>query len=127
MEPQVRRPKFPSVVVAENNVKSRAVVCRHVGQLNCVAVPVASVSEVLEVLRSRRVDLVLLDLDLLLSQELDALEAIKQLAPQLPVVIMSLLTTPALARRMCDRGVQSFLGKPVQRDQLAVTLFRYLL
>ena len=123
----MRRPKTRIVVVAENNVKSRARVCSHVDQLNCVAVPAASVSEVLEVMRSRRVDLVLLDLDLLLSEEFDALEAIKQLGPQLPVVIMSLLTTPALARRMCDRGVQSFLGKPVQRDQLAVTLFRYLL
>lgn len=127
METQVRKPKSRIVVVAENNVKSRAGVCSYVDQLNCVAVPAASVSEVLEVMRSRRVDLVLLDLDLLLSQELDVLEAIKQLAPQVPVVIMSLLTTPALARRMCDRGVQSFLGKPVQRDQLAVTLFRYLL
>ncbi len=123
----MRKPKSRIVVVAEKNVKSRAGVCSHVDQLNCVAVPVSSVSEVLEVMRSRRVDLVLLDLGLLLSQELDALEVIKQLAPQLPVVIMSLLTTPVLARRMCDRGVQSFLGKPVRRDQLAVTLFRYLL
>ena len=127
METQVRKPKSRIVAVAENNAKSCAGVCSYVDQLHCVAVPAASVSELLEVMRSRRVDLVLLDLDLLLSQELDVLEAIKQLAPQVPVVIMSLLTTPALARRMCDRGVQSFLGKPVQRDQLAVTLFRYLL
>lgn len=57
----------------------------------------------------------------------DTLAEVKRVVPMLPGVIMSHLVTPALARRLCDRGMQSFLVKPVRRDQLAVTLFRHLL
>jgi DNA-binding NtrC family response regulator len=100
-----------------------------VGQLNCVAVPAASASEVLKVIRRRRVDLVLLDLDFDLAQmgKVNTLHEIKQFAPMLPVVIMGPVMTPALARRLCDRGAQSFLVKPVGCDQLSIALFRYLL
>jgi DNA-binding NtrC family response regulator len=123
---RIKKPKS-RVVVAEHNIETRANICSLVEQLNCVAVPVVSVSEILEVVRSRRVDLVLLDLDLVWLGELDTMDTIKQLAPLVPVVIMSHVITSALARRLCDRGAHSFLVKPVRRDQLAVTLFRYLL
>ena len=126
MAARAQRSKY-RVVVAENNVESRTDVCRVVEQLNCVAVPAVSVSEVLKVMRNRRVDLVLLDLDLVRSEDLDVVDKIKQLVPLVPVVMMSHVMTPHLARRLCDRGAQSFLVKPVRRDQLALALFRYLL
>lgn len=128
MAARVKKLKF-RVVVAELNIETRAAICSLVEQLNCVAIPVVSVSEILKVLRSRRVDLVLLDLDLDLVwlEELDTMNTIRQLAPLVPVVIMSHVMTSTLARRLCDRGAQSILVKPVRREQLAVTLFRYLL
>jgi len=127
--PRGQRPQSREVVVAEANVESRRLVCSVVEQLNCVAVPAASASEVLKVIRLRRVDLVLLDLDFDLAQmgRTNTLDEIKHLAPLLPVVIMSDVMTPALARRLCDRGAQSFLVKPFGCDQLSITLFRYLL
>jgi len=129
MARRIQRPKPREVVVAEANVESRTLVCSVVEKLNCVAVPAASASEVMKVIRRRRVDLVLLDLDFDLAQmgKANTLHEIKHLAPMLPVVIMSDVMTPALARRLCDRGAQSFLVKPVGCDQLSVTLFRYLL
>jgi DNA-binding NtrC family response regulator len=127
MKSRTQRPKSRVIVVAENNVESRAAVCNLVEQLNCVAVPAVSVLEVMKMTKNRHVDLVLLDIDQVWSEEVDSVSAIRQIDPLLPIVMMSRLTTPAMTRRMCDRGVQSFLGKPVQRDQLAMTLFRYLL
>lgn len=129
MGSRVQKLKSRVVVVAEANAESRSFVCSLVVQLNCVAVPAASVSEVLKMIKDPRVDLVLLDLDLDRAQmgKANTLYEIKQLAPILPVVIMSHVIAPALVRRLCDRGVQSFLAKPVARDQLAVILFRYLL
>ena len=114
MAPRVQRPKSRVVVVAEANVESRSLVCSVVGQLNCVAVPAASASEVLQVIRRRRVDLVLLDWDLDLAQigKANTLDEIKHFAPMLPVVILSHVMTPALSRRLCDRGAQSALLKP---------------
>lgn len=126
---RVQKPPSRAVVVAEANVENRTLVCSAVEQLNCVAIPAASSSEVLKVIRRRHVDLVLLDLDFNLTQmgRTNTLHEIKHLVPMLPVVIMSDVMTPALARRLCDRGAQSFLVKPVECDQLAITLFRYLL
>ena len=127
--PRVQRPQSREVVVAEANGESRNAVCNVIEQLNCVAVPAASASAVLKLIRRRHVDLVLLDLDFDLTQigRTNTLHEIKHLVPMLPVVMMSDVMTPALARRLCDRGAQSFLVKPVGCDELSVTLFRYLL
>jgi len=127
--PRVQRPQSRAVVVAEANIEHCTLMCSMVEQLNCVAIPVASTSEVLKVITHRRVDLVLLDLDFDLAQmgKTNTLHEIKRLFPMLPVVMMSDVMTPTLARRLYDRGAQSFLVKPVGSDQLSVTLFRYLL
>ncbi len=74
-----------------------------------------------------KVALVLLDVDLALPDRESILHEIRQVDPLLPVIMMSEAMAPALARRLGDRGAQGFLVKPIQRDQLAVTLFRYLL
>ena len=126
---RVQRSESREVVVAEANAESRTLACKVVEKLNCVAIPVASASEALKVIRRGRVKLVLLDLDFDLAQmgKVNTLQEIKHFAPMLPVVIISDAMTPALARRMCDRGAQSFLVKPVGCDQLSIILFRYLL
>lgn len=96
-------------------------------RLNCLAIPALSVSDTLKAIKRRHVSLLLLDLDLVWSNGEDLLHEIRKRMPMLPIVIMSPMVTPALARRLYNRGAQSFLVKPVQRDQLAFSLFRYLL
>lgn len=115
------------VVVAEKNSEHCLSLCNLVSSLNCVALPTSSGLDVLKEINHSQVALVLLDIDLTLTDGESTLHKIRQVAPMLPVVIMSHMMTPALARRLGDRGAQGFLMKPVQRDQLAVTLFRYLL
>lgn len=115
------------VVVAEKNSENRLSLCNLVSSLNCVALPTSSGLDALTEINHGQVALVLLDLDLVFSEGENILQKIRQVAPMLPIVILSHMMTPALARRLGDRGAQSFLMKPVQRDQLAVTLFRYLL
>jgi len=117
------------VMVAENCKENRAFVCHLVEELNCHAIPVASSSEILSPIRDGRVDLVLLDLDFDLDtvKKVDALYEIKQLASLVPVVMMGRVMTPVLFRRLSDRGAQSFLQKPLDRNQLAITLYRNLL
>lgn len=114
------------VVVAEKNSENRHSLCNLVVSLNCVALPTCSGLETLQEIKLGQVALVLLDVDLAWTDGESTLDAIRQVAPMLPVVILSHEMTPALARRLGNRGAQSFLVKPVQRDQLAVTLFRHL-
>ena len=126
MASRVRRPK-PRVIVAEENIESRTAVCAMITRLNCLAVSALSASDTLKAIKRCHVDRGLLDLALTWADGEDTLAEVKRVVPMLPVVIMSHLVTPALARRRCDRGAQSFLVKPVRRDQLAVTLLRHLL
>ena len=115
------------IVVAEKNTKCRTLACDLVERLHCLPIPVVSVHDTLNAIRARRTDLVLLDVDLARQENMDAVNTIRQIAPLVPIVMMSPVFTPTLARRLCDRGIQSFLVKPIQLDQLAMTLFRYLL
>jgi DNA-binding NtrC family response regulator len=122
-----RRPRNLNVVVAEINSEERSTLCSLVTSLNCVAIPTCSGVEAMMAIKQRSAALVLLDVDLTLPHRESALQEIRRVAPMLPVVMMSGVMTPAFARRLGARGAQGFLVKPIQRDQLAMTLFRYLL
>ncbi len=122
-----RKTRNLDVVVAEKDSEDRLTLCSLVANLNCVAIPTSSGLETMMVIKERSVALVLLDIDLTLPNRESALQEIRRVAPMLPVVMMSGVMTPAFARRLGDRGAQGFLVKPIQRDQLAMTLFRYLL
>jgi len=115
------------VVVAEKNSEDRATLCSLVASLNCVAIPTCSGLETMMVIQEGSVALFLLDVDIIFPKRESALHEIRQVAPMLPVIMMSGVLTPAFSRRLGDRGAQGFLVKPIQRDQLAMTLFRYLL
>ena len=114
------------VVVAEKKSEDRLSLCSLVASLNCEATPTCSSLDTIREVALGQVALVLLDVDLILSDKENTLYEIRQLAPMLPVIMMSGVMTPTLARRLCDRGAQGFLLKPVQRDHLAMMLFQYL-
>lgn len=122
-----RKPRNLDVVVAEKNAEGRLYSCSLVASLNCVAIPTSSSLDTMKAITQGKVALVLLDVDLALPDRESILHEIRQVDPLLPVIMMSEAMAPALARRLGDRGAQGFLVKPIQRDQLAVTLFRYLL
>jgi DNA-binding NtrC family response regulator len=122
-----RKPRILNVVVAEKSSEDRLALCSLVASLNCVAIPTGSGLETMMAIKQGSVALVLLDVDLTLPNRESALHEIRQVAPMLPVIMMSGVMTPTFARRLGDRGAQGFLVKPIQRDQLAMTLFRYLL
>jgi len=122
-----RKPRNLDVVVAEKNSEDRHSVCSLVDSLNCVAIPTCSGLDTMRAIKQSQIALVLLDVDLALPDGESILHEIRQVVPMLPVIMMSGAMAPALARRLGARGAQGFLVKPIQRDQLAITLFRYLL
>ena len=122
-----RKPRILDVVVAEKNSEDRLSLCSLVASLNCVAIPTCSGLDTMRAIKQGQVALVLLDVDFALPDGENTLHEIRQVAPLLPVIMMNGVMAPALARRLGDRGAQGFLVKPIQRDQLAITLFRYLL
>ena len=122
-----RKPRILNVVVAEKSSEDRLALCSLVASLNCVAIPTRSGLDTMRAIKQGQVAFVLLDVDFTLPDGESTLHEIRQVAPLLPVIMMSGDMAPALARRLGDRGAQGFLVKPIHRDQLAITLFRYLL
>lgn len=114
------------VVVAEKNSENRRSLCSLVTSLNLEATPICSSLDAIREVTLGQVALVLLDVDLTFLDKKNSLHEIRKVAPMLPVIMMSSVMTPILARRLTDRGAQGFLLKPVQREHLAMMLFQYL-
>ena len=114
------------VVVAEKKSENRRSLCSLVASLNFEATPICSSSDTIREVTLGQVALVLLDVDLVFLDKENTLHEIRKVAPMLPVIMISSVMTPILARRLTDRGAQGFLLKPVQRDHLAMMLFQYL-
>ncbi len=114
------------VLVAEKKYEDRLSLCSLVSSLNCQVTPTSSSLDLIREVALGEVALVLLDVDLTFSDKENTLQEIRKAAPMLPVIMMSSVITPILARRLTDRGAQGFLLKPVQRNHLAMILFQYL-
>ena len=72
-----------------------------------------------------RIDVVLLDLGLPDSSGLETLHRIRQLAPQLPVVVLSGLDDQDLAIRAVRAGAQDFLTKGLHTEEILRRSLRY--
>ena len=113
------------VVVAEKKSENRRSLCSLVTSLNFEATPICSGLDAIREVTLGQVALVLLDVDLIFLDKENILHEIRKVSPMLPVIMMSSVMTPILARRLTERGAQGFLLKPVQRDHLAMMLFQY--
>ncbi len=122
-----RKPSPFDVVVAEKNSEDCASLCSLVAKLNYLAIPTRSVLELMSVIREGQIALVLLDVDLMFTDGENTIQEIRNVAPNLPIIMMSGVMTPTLARRLTDRGAQGFLLKPVQQAHLEMMLSQYLL
>ena len=78
--------------------------------------------EVLEVLQKRLVDLLLLDVLMPEMDGLEALAALRETHPELPVVMMSGNATIESAVQATKMGALDFLEKPLSTDKLLITV-----
>ncbi len=120
------KPRQLDVLVAEKNSEDRYSICNLVASVNCVAIPVSSVLELMRAITQGQIALVLLDVDLTFTDGENTVHSIRKVSPNLPIIMMSGVMTPTLTRRLTDRGAQGFLLKPVQRTHLAMMLSQYL-
>ncbi len=121
------KPRLFNVIVAEKNPEDCSSLCRLVASLNCVAIPTSSALELMSAITQSQIALVLLDVDLTFTEGENTIHEIRNVAPNLPIIMMSGVMTPTLARRQTDRGAQGFLLKPVQQAHLEMMLSQYLL
>jgi DNA-binding NarL/FixJ family response regulator len=82
----------------------------------------ASGAEVLEEIRKRRWDVLVLNLNLPDRPGIDVLTEIRALAPELPVLILSMQNEPWLAARALKAGAVGYVGKNGAREHLVTAI-----
>lgn len=80
----------------------------------------------IEMVREHKPAVVFLDVRMPGGDGIDALPVIRDIAPQMPVIIMTAYGTLETARSAMDFGAFDYLGKPVELDQLRDVLTRAL-
>jgi len=82
--------------------------------------------EVIDQVRTKEWDLVLLDISLPYRSGLDALTEIKQLRPQVPVLILSASPETEYAVRTIRQGAAGYINKQYASDELLVAIKKVL-
>ncbi len=116
------------VLVAEDNVINQEVTLGMLTDLGCTAVVVADGHGVLEAAAREHFDVVLMDCQM---PRLDGFEASRELRrrelagePRLPIIALTASTGEEERQACRQAGMDDFLSKPFQRQQLAALLDR---
>lgn len=86
----------------------------------------SSAAEAVDLVRTRRWDLVVLDLALGGRGGLDALKEIKDVRPATPVLVLSMHAEEQYARRAFKAGAEGYITKDRPRAELALALAKVL-
>ncbi len=114
-------PDAPTVLVVDDE-PSNLTSIEKIFQKDGLRVKTAqSAREALEVLRQHRVDVVLTDLMMPAISGLELLKAIKQIAPDVEVVLMTAYGTVETAVQAMREGAYDFVEKPLRRMNIVKT------
>lgn len=112
-----------SVLVVEDAAAMRLLIGHILTQAGHQTVLVGSVKEAMEVLDTRRVDVVVTDLTLPGLGGLDLLQAMKSQADSPPVIVVTAEGEDAMRERALELGASAFLTKPFSRYELLDAVF----
>jgi two-component system invasion response regulator UvrY len=113
-------PRKIRVLIADDHELVREGICKVLGRANDVelAGEAASAAEVLWRLQRGDIDLVVLDLMLPGSKDVDLIERIVAGHPKLPILVLTMLGEPHIASRVLGAGALGYLTKGVSSKLL---------
>jgi len=117
------------ILIAEDNPANQKVALYHLKRLGYDADVAADGLEVLARLDQRRYDLVFMDCQM---PNLDGFDATRRIRGRsgadrsIPIIALTASTNPSDRARCLHVGMNDYLPKPIQRDDLATTLSRWL-
>ena len=114
------------ILVVDDEEAQRTVLAGFLRKRGFEVLTSAGVDEALKLAASRTIDLVLTDLKMSGKTGVDLLDGIREINPEVPVVLMTAFGTVASAVDAMKRGAADFLTKPIDLDQLEVLVGRTL-
>jgi two-component system NtrC family sensor kinase len=82
----------------------------------------ANAAEAGELLKNRKFDVMLTDLEMPGESGIELAQAVKQTHPDMAVVIVSVITDPQTAAALLELGVFGYIVKPFERSQVIITI-----
>lgn len=125
-------PQTTRVLLAEDNRINQLYVTELVKQLGCQCDTVLNGQEAIDAVLSNHYDLVLMDCQM---PELDGLEATRQirelekqglLKNKIPIIALTANAIKGDRERCLEAGMNEYLSKPVQRDQITTVMEQFL-
>ncbi|MFB3852565.1 MAG: sigma-54-dependent transcriptional regulator [Vicinamibacterales bacterium] len=114
------------VLVVDDEEAQRKVLAGFLAKRGFEVVQASRAVEALRAVSTRTVDLILTDLKMPGGTGIDLLDGVRQLNPEVPVIVMTAFGTIASAVDAMKRGAADYLTKPIDLDELEVLIGRTL-
>jgi CheY-like chemotaxis protein len=118
----------PRVLIAEDNPANRLVAMAQLARLGYQATAVMNGAEAVDALRHSAYEIILMDCSMPVMDRYEAARRIRERGgSRVPIVALTAYATAADRKRCVDAGMDDFLSKPVDIQQLAEMLARWTL
>ena len=109
---------MPLILVVEDEVAVAEAIAEALAQSNYDAQVARTASDALAIAETERPDLILLDISLPDSSGVSTLDRLRQLRPDVPIIMLTANADEQLARETLRRGAFDYVTKPVNLDHL---------
>lgn len=114
-----------AVLVIDDNAKSRDVIKDLLAELNFDPIVAADGFEALEIIRRRRIDIVVTDLMMPGMNGVELARRVRDVSPSSHLIIYSGITPDAAQESEIKSTADAFLKKPVSLEKVSEALFRF--
>ena len=123
---KIHKVKQANILLVDDDRNFLRVLTYHVREFGFHPTPVSSGKEALDRLSSEKVDLVVTDLKMPVMDGLQLVAAIRQLSPQLPVIVLTAHGSIDKAVEAIKLGASDFLTKPFEKEEMHQTMVNAL-
>ena len=122
-EPKVVSPR--TILIAEADVRERRALAKMIQDMGYVALETSSAAKALQLLESHDPELILLALEVDQGGGLDALAQVREVAPEIPVIMLAADWRDGRTAEAMRRGAVAYLARPFGPDDLRELLARH--
>ncbi len=112
------------IIIADDSRLLRKKLHEELNRHDCEVIEAVNGKEAITFVLEREPDGVILDIVMPIVGGIEALEFIREVAPDLPVVMLSSMNTPQKLMKCLKMGAIDFIQKPYTREQIARTVDR---
>ena len=112
------------IIITDDSRLLRKKLREELERLDCEVIEAVNGREAITLILEQEPDGVILDIVMPVVGGIEALEFIREVAPDVPVVMLSSMNTPQKLMQCLKMGAIDFINKPYTKEQIAQTVER---